>query len=238
MEHCHIGHAWARDSFHDVWSHLATPRLERIAHASSTTTMIRFRCCDRTALCSHAPPQAISTPRAGEWYTVDRSSTTSGPSSRNPGVVGPSNMPQRSPLTSRRSSNATSRPSSSKTWRVSGEPAMHRHRGARRRRLPEARWAPAFRPPATARWPHERGIDRRRLRGRRSRPRQATARDEVSTARLLRASPTRSTAIPPPTSTISSSTSSGLSRIVPPGRRATGVTPQAVASGPYSLWGR
>ena len=57
----------ARDSFHDVWSQRATPRLDRMAHASSTTTMIRFRCRARTALCSQAAAQAMRTPRAGEW---------------------------------------------------------------------------------------------------------------------------------------------------------------------------
>ena len=38
-----------------------------MAHASSTTRMIRFRCRARTALCSHAAAQAMSTPSAGEW---------------------------------------------------------------------------------------------------------------------------------------------------------------------------
>ena len=57
----------ARDSFHEDWSQRATPRLPRMAHASSTTSRIRLRCRAWTALCSHAAAQAMSTPRAGEW---------------------------------------------------------------------------------------------------------------------------------------------------------------------------
>ena len=38
-----------------------------MAQASSTTTMIRFRCRARTALCNQAAAQAMRTPRAGEW---------------------------------------------------------------------------------------------------------------------------------------------------------------------------
>src|ERR1039458_3543931 len=57
---------WARDSFQDAWSQRATPRLARIAHASSTTKKAwpagpRSR---DTAACSHAVAHAMSTPSA------------------------------------------------------------------------------------------------------------------------------------------------------------------------------
>ena len=62
----------ARDSFHDDWSHRATPRLDSRAQASSMTTNVcarpaplalrmRARCA-----CSQAVAQAISTPSADE----------------------------------------------------------------------------------------------------------------------------------------------------------------------------
>ena len=91
------------------------------AHASSTTT----KTCPvpeppaaraRWAW-SHAVAQAMSTPRAAELYRAERSRTTSGPERSRPGVVVPSNIPRRSPWTRRRSSNATSRPSSSSVAR-------------------------------------------------------------------------------------------------------------------------
>ena len=49
--------------------------------------------------------------RAGEANTAERSSVTTGASRLNPGDVGPSNIPARSPSTNRRSSSATRRPS-------------------------------------------------------------------------------------------------------------------------------
>ena len=64
--------------------------------------------------CNHAVAQVMRIPSAAEWYTADRSRTTRGASRRMPGDVGPSNMPRRSPATSRRSSSATFRPSAAR----------------------------------------------------------------------------------------------------------------------------
>ena len=70
-----------------------------------------------SAACNQAVAHAIRTPSAADEYSAERSRTTSGAERSRPDVVGPSNMPQRSPCTSRRSSSATSRPSSSRSRR-------------------------------------------------------------------------------------------------------------------------
>src|SRR5580704_14210278 len=79
----------ARDSFHEDCSQRATPRFERMAHASSTTRKKRPGppVADATdepaaerarAACSHAVAHAMRTPSAADEYSADRSSTTSG----------------------------------------------------------------------------------------------------------------------------------------------------------------
>ena len=55
----------------------------------------------------HADAHVITSPSAAESEQRERSSTTARPSSRSPGVVGPSNMPRRSPSQSRCSARAT-----------------------------------------------------------------------------------------------------------------------------------
>ena len=116
----------ARESFQDDCSQRATPKFERIAQASSTTRKKRPRsgwtpfaetAVRASAACNQAVAHAIRTPRAADEYSADKSRTTSGEERSKPGVVGPSNIPRRSPCTSRRNSNATSRPSSRRSRR-------------------------------------------------------------------------------------------------------------------------
>ena len=60
----------ARENFHDAWSQRATPRLARMAQASSTTTMRPFdapgrsRASRASADWSQALAHAMSTPSA------------------------------------------------------------------------------------------------------------------------------------------------------------------------------
>src|SRR5450755_3246065 len=66
----------ARESFHDDWSHRATPRFDKMAQASSTTRKtcplvltVAPRADDEArakAACSHAVAQAMRMPRAAE----------------------------------------------------------------------------------------------------------------------------------------------------------------------------
>ena len=100
----HVGHAQARESFHDDCSQRATPRFDRMAHASSTTRKKRPRPE------GVAPPPARGRPgqrrlqpgrgaghqdaeRGRASRRAERSRTTSGAERSSPGVVGPSNMP-------------------------------------------------------------------------------------------------------------------------------------------------
>ncbi len=150
------------------------------------------------------------------------------------GVVGPSNIPHRSPWTSRRSSRATSRPSSNRSARDVRRASEASKPGSRSASTTwgrvgagiRARWARSVASPRAASMAA-------RSRGRRSRPRQATASEEVRTTRRRRTPSPGSD----PRASASSSVSSGLSRTAPPGRRATGRTSQARASGPYSPFG-
>src|SRR5271155_4409057 len=62
-----------RDSFHDDWSHRATPRLDRMAQASSTTKKtcppgVGPDVARASAACSHAVAQAMRMPSAVEVY--------------------------------------------------------------------------------------------------------------------------------------------------------------------------
>ena len=172
-----------------------------------------------SAACNQAVAHAIRTPSAADEYSADRSRTTSGEDRSSPAVVGPSNMPRRSPWTSRRSSSATSRPSSSRSRRsvrseraastvgVSSASTTTGTVGTSVRLVASARAAPRA----------------ARSRGSRLRPRQALASEESSS---IRRRPLASDAASPSTS---GPGSRGLSRMAPPGRSATGRTPHASA---------
>lgn len=79
---------------------------------ASSTRKMRFLRSGRIQVCSsHTPTIAIRMGIAMELRSMcDRSKTISGESRSMPALVGPSNMPRRSPSTSRSSTRATSRP--------------------------------------------------------------------------------------------------------------------------------
>src|ERR1700728_4896071 len=85
-----------RDNFQLDWSQRATPRLARMAQASSTTTTTPDEWGSAnpvTAAWNQAVAHVMRTTRAAAWETADRSRTTRGPSRLIPGEVTSSNMP-------------------------------------------------------------------------------------------------------------------------------------------------
>ena len=106
-------------------------------------------------------------------------------------MVGPSNMPRRSPWTRRRSSRATSRPSSISMGPVGAQVAAPpRPRGRAGRSTTWGRVGAGSR--RRGRWPRSSAASiAARSRGSRSRPRQATASDAVSSMRRRHAGPRR-----------------------------------------------
>ncbi|CAM5249050.1 hypothetical protein SFUMM280S_07454 [Streptomyces fumanus] len=100
-----------RPNFSSRWKSWATNGLLMMCHASSTRKMRFFR-SGRIQVCSsHTPTIAMRMGMAMELRSMwDRSKTMRGASRSMPTVVGPSNMPRRSPSTSRSRTRATSRP--------------------------------------------------------------------------------------------------------------------------------
>ena len=145
-----------------------------------------------------------------------------------PSVVGPSNIPQRSPCTSRRSSSATSRPSSSSSLR----PVRSEGGGLGRR----GRAGPPPRVGTIGTWPRSAATwpvlpPTRRVPGA---PGRGHRRRPTTPAIPSADGPVRP---PRPRALRTLVRVQGFSLMAPPGRRATGRTPQAAARSPYSPLG-
>ena len=231
---------WARDSFQDACSHRATPRLARIAQASSTTTSngrLRIRPRRRArAACSQAVAQAMSTPRAASvegreveddqrartgrarWSSARR---TCPAGRRGPAGAARARRPARPRAASR------GRCGSRRPPRPSGSSSAATTRGR------VGTGAAPSGPTPSARSTAARSRGRRAGRGRRwpARPaaRAAGARAGSVGDAARPASPVRPRRRRPG--------SSGLSRTGPPGAGPPGVTPQSSASAPYSPFG-
>ncbi|MGC0410585.1 hypothetical protein RKD31_003828 [Streptomyces sp. SAI-163] len=100
-----------RPNFSSRWNSCATNGLLMMCQASSTRKMRFFR-SGRIQVCSsQTPTMAMRMGMAMELRSMwERSKTMSGASRSMPTVVGPSNMPRRSPSTRRSRTSATSRP--------------------------------------------------------------------------------------------------------------------------------
>ena len=201
------------------WNHSPRPVCWTIFHDSSATLISRSR-PGRSAIRAsnaliHAVAQAIRMPTAGESLTACRSSTSSRASRSRPGVVGPSNIPRKGP--------------SHRSWIAS---AARRASSASRSQVVRSRSAMS----AT-------GSNRTLA--------ICGSVGSATPLSLIVCSASRSAAASiwlsgPPTAVIVTARSnsswacssgreaSGLSRIPPPGSSATGVTPTAAHSGPYS----
>ena len=235
-----------RASLNVACSQRAVARSCSTAQASSTTTS-RFavpvgRPGSPAASRSRRSSAAAS---AGEANTADRSSTTTEASRRRPAEVGPSNMPARSPSTSRRSSRATRRPSwASPAASVRTVGRQHRVRVEQGRDQIRAAWVRR----------HAAGHGRARPARPRCapaamsvRPSDDAASEQASSARRRRAPAGVGSRVGSrgPSAAADAGAdllrpgarSSGLSRTAPPGARRSGVLPHASARGPYSPLG-
>ena len=96
-----------------------------MAFQHSSTTMIRWRSFLATTWANHAPAQTRMDEKAGDWSTADRSTTMPGPDQSTVAVDSPSNIPARSPSTSRWSPRATDRASVARLIGVRAELGGH-----------------------------------------------------------------------------------------------------------------
>src|SRR5438270_2054319 len=215
-----------RESLNVAWAHRAVAGSLRMAHASSITTRVLPPRPAPSPDWSHAVSQVITRGGADDVKVAERSSTVTAASGSRPAVVGPSNIPARSPWIIRRSSRAGARPdavrpATSVPTEAAASASGRNSASTRSGRVGAAARRDTWRTPSSS-----------AVRSSGCRPRRSedAVSDATSSTRARNAASGSAFRAPP-------GPSNGLSRTGPPGARSTGDDPDASANAPYSPFG-